>query len=170
MPGGSVLRSCETWICTIFAAVPGASSPQRSSMSRSAVTVRLASSASRASSARGLSPPSRTGADPSCTSNGPSRSVTMAMVGDATPALERRTWRSAAPWTGGLPPERGPRSGGRGGGFEDLDAVTTRDRQDLLDVRRRGQRLGVGGGAPPPPPGGGEHPQTPGGGRGEGEG
>ena len=88
-PAGSTLRSWETCICTIFAAVPGTSSPQRSSMRRSAGTVRLASSASRASSARGLRPPSRTGADPSRTSNGPRRSVTMEMAGDATPPSAR---------------------------------------------------------------------------------
>jgi hypothetical protein len=95
-------------------------------MRRSAGTVRLASSASRASSARGFRPPSRTGVDPSRTSNGPRRSVTMAMVGDATPGRERWTWRSAAPWTGGLPPGAWLRTGAQDTPFRRAPSPTAR--------------------------------------------
>ena len=69
---GSALRSCETWICTIFGALSGASSPQRSSIRRSVATARFPFSRSRARSARCLPAPSGTGS-PSCvTSSGPS--------------------------------------------------------------------------------------------------
>ena len=71
IPGVSTFRSFETWICTIFCALSGTSSPQRSSTIRSIASVRLAFTTRSASNARCFPPGSRTSRSSSRTSSGP---------------------------------------------------------------------------------------------------
>ena len=111
-------------------------------MRRSTGTVRLASSASRASSARGLRPPSRTGADPSRTSNGPRRSVTMEMAGDATraPRADRAASRTSDRELTPGPPRDRLRPGARSWVVQARD-VRDRARTDRRRAHRRARGL-----------------------------
>lgn len=64
-------RSCDTYFCSVLAAVGGGRPSQTSSTSRSAGTTVPASSSRRASTARWRGPPSGTRAPPEVTSSGP---------------------------------------------------------------------------------------------------
>ena len=75
----SALRTCETYSCTILAAVGGGSSPQSASTSRSLDTVEPSSRASTASSARGLPLPMATERPSAVTSTGPRTLICMCL-------------------------------------------------------------------------------------------